>query len=72
MRKLLLAFVWLGLNLCAFSQNLASFTQHDPIKFPSNPSVQTTGMGNKLVSRMAFKPNHTSLIIAACSDCIYK
>ncbi|PCJ67944.1 MAG: hypothetical protein COA58_02050 [Bacteroidetes bacterium] len=49
-----------------FAQNLASFTQVGPIKFPANPSVQTTGMGR--VSNMVYHPTDSNTLFAITSS----
>jgi photosystem II stability/assembly factor-like uncharacterized protein len=66
MRLHLLALLFFGLNLSAFSQNLASFSQHGPVKFPSNPSVQTTGMGR--VSQLVYHPTDSNIIYAVSAS----
>ncbi|MBP7511280.1 MAG: hypothetical protein KA981_05085, partial [Bacteroidia bacterium] len=66
MRALLLTILFFGLNQCAFSQNLASFSQHGPVKFPSNPSVQTTGMGR--VSQLVYHPTDSNILYAVSAS----
>jgi photosystem II stability/assembly factor-like uncharacterized protein len=66
MRALLLTIFFFGLNQCAFSQNLASFSQHGPVKFPSNPSVQTTGMGR--VSQLVYHPTDSNILYAVSAS----
>lgn len=50
----------------AVAQNLADFTQVGPVKFPANPSVQTTGMGR--VSHMAYHPTDSNVLFAVSSS----
>ncbi len=40
----------------------ATFTQVGPVKFPANPSVQTTGMGR--VSQLVYHPTDSTIIYA--------
>jgi hypothetical protein len=60
----LLFTVLLASTVCA--QNLANFTQVGPVKFPANPSVQTTGMGR--VSYMTYHPTDSSILFAVSSS----
>ncbi len=60
----LLFTVLLARTVCA--QNLANFTQVGPVKFPANPSVQTTGMGR--VSYMTYHPSDSSILFAVSSS----
>jgi len=48
------------------AQNFASFTQVGPVKFPANPSVQTTGMGR--VSDMVYHPTDSNTLFAITSS----
>lgn len=48
------------------SQNLANFTQVGPVKFPNNPSVQTTGMGR--VSQLVYHPKDSNIIFAVTAS----
>ena len=44
------------------AQNLANFTQVGPVKFPDNPSVQTTGMGR--VCELVYHPTDSNILFA--------
>lgn len=64
-KSILITFCGL-LATSVFSQNLASFTQVGPVKFPDNPSVQTTGMGR--VSHMVYHPTDSNVLFAVSSS----
>ncbi len=54
------------LSTIGFAQNLANFTQVGPVKFPDNPSVQTTGMGR--VSQLVYHPKDSNIMFAVTSS----
>ncbi|MFT4599733.1 MAG: photosystem II stability/assembly factor-like uncharacterized protein, partial [Arenicella sp.] len=64
--------IYLSLLFCitfagaSVAQNFASFSQVGPIKFPANPSVQTTGMGR--VSHMVYHPTDSNTLFAITSS----
>ena len=64
--------IYLSLLFCitfagaSVAQNFASFSQVGPIKFPANPSVQTTGMGR--VSHMVYHPTDSNILFAITSS----
>ena len=49
-----------------WTQTNATFTQVGPVKFPNNPSVQTTGMGR--VSQLVFHPIDSNIIFAVTAS----
>ena len=49
-----------------FGQNYATFTQAGPVKFPANPSVQTTGMGR--VSQLVYHPTDSNILFAVSAS----
>lgn len=49
-----------------FGQNYATFTQAGPVKFPANPSVQTTGMGR--VSQIIYHPTDSNILFAVSAS----
>ncbi len=49
----------------SYSQT-ASFTQVGPVKFPDNPSVQTTGMGR--VSQLVYHPKDSMIMFAVSAS----
>ncbi len=66
MKKLILATFCSLLATFSMGQNLASFTQVGPVKFPDNPSVQTTGMGR--ISHMVYHPTDSNVLFAVSSS----
>jgi photosystem II stability/assembly factor-like uncharacterized protein len=48
------------------AQNLANFTQVGPVKFPDNPSVQTTGMGR--VCELVYHPTDSNILFAVTAS----
>ncbi|MCX6188176.1 MAG: hypothetical protein NTW54_00965 [Bacteroidetes bacterium] len=62
MKKSAFLFLVLALPIISFTQNFASFTQVGPVKFPANPSVQTTGMGR--VSQIIYHPTDSMILFA--------
>ena len=66
MKKLQLLIISIVFPLLAFTQTTASFTQVGPVAFPSNPSVQTTGMGR--VCQVVYHPNDSNTIFAVTSS----
>ena len=66
MKKLyFILFILVG-PILMFSQNTASFTQVGPIMFPSNPSVQTTGMGR--VCHLVYHPTDSNIMFAVSAS----
>jgi photosystem II stability/assembly factor-like uncharacterized protein len=66
MNKIVIAVFICLLPTLTFAQNLANFTQVGPVKFPDNPSVQTTGMGR--VSRLVYHPKDSNVLFAVTSS----
>jgi hypothetical protein len=66
MNKLYLLLFYFFISFNSFSQNFASFTQVGPVKFPANPSVQTTGMGR--VSQLLYHPTDSNVIFAVTAS----
>ncbi len=66
MKKLYLILFYLLIPALAFTQNYASFSQVGPVKFPDNPSVQTTGMGR--VSQLLFHPTDSNIMFAVTAS----
>ncbi len=66
MKKLTFLFFVLALPIISFTQNFASFTQVGPVKFPANPSVQTTGMGR--VSQIIYHPTDSMILFAVTAS----
>lgn len=50
----------------SIAQNTATYTQVGPIKFPSNPSIQTTGMGR--VSQLVYHPTDSNILYAVSAS----
>lgn len=48
------------------AQTTATFTQVGPVKFPANPSVQTTGMGR--VSQLVYHPTDSNNLFAVTAS----
>ena len=61
----LILFLFL-FNSQLLSAQTASFTQVGPVKFPQDPSVQTTGMGR--VSQVVFHPTDSNILFAISSS----
>ncbi len=66
MKKLILLLFILVQSTIAFPQNFATFTQVGPVKFPANPSVQTTGMGR--VSQLVYHPTDSTVLFAVTAS----
>ncbi len=66
MNKIFFSLFYILISKLAFAQNLANFTQVGPVKFPDNPSVQTTGMGR--VSNMVYHPKDSNILFAVTSS----
>lgn len=58
--------VFLLIIKLVLGQNTATFTQVGPIKFPANPSVQTTGMGR--VSQLVYHPTDSNILFAVTAS----
>lgn len=54
---------FIGFNI---AQTTSTFTQHGPVKFPNNPSVQTTGMGR--VSQLVYHPTDSNILFAVSAS----
>lgn len=71
MTKPILSLLFFFSTLVLQAQNLANWTQVGPVKFPDNPSVQTTGMGR--VSQLVYHPtDSTTLFAVSASGGVYK
>ena len=66
MKTLNLLLFYTLIPVFSFSQNLATFTQVGPVKFPDNPSVQTTGMGR--VSHLVYHPTDSNILFAVTAS----
>lgn len=66
MKKIVILALISLFSASVFAQNLANFTQVGPVKFPENPSVQTTGMGR--VSRLIYHPKDSNVLFAVTSS----
>ncbi len=64
-RTLFIVMAFLFSNQFLHAQN-ASFSQVGPVKFPQDPSVQTTGMGR--VCQVVFHPTDSNIIFAISSS----
>ncbi len=59
-------FVWMFFTASFLQAQNASFTQVGPVKFPQDPSIQTTGMGR--VCQIVFHPTDSNIIFAVSSS----
>lgn len=66
MNRLLLYLFIFFFSSELLAQTGATFTQHGPVKFPSNPSVQTTGMGR--VSMLVYHPTDSNILFAVTAS----
>ncbi len=66
MKKVFLFIFCISSAIINSAQNLASFSQVGPVKFPNNPSVQTTGMGR--VSQLVYHPTDSNIIFAVTAS----
>ncbi len=64
--KINFTIVFLLIIKLVLGQNTATFTQVGPIKFPANPSVQTTGMGR--VSQLVYHPTDSNILFAVTAS----
>ena len=64
MRKFVSFIPFLLLAICGYGQD--TWTQTGPVKFPQNPSVQTTGMGR--TTSLTFHPTDTNIIYATTAS----
>lgn len=66
MKRLLLFFGCIAASLTTPAQNLDNWTQLGMVKFPDNPSVQTTGMGR--VSELVYHPTDSNTLFAVSAS----
>ncbi|OYU95416.1 MAG: hypothetical protein CFE21_09735 [Bacteroidetes bacterium B1(2017)] len=66
MRKFLLYIALILTSVIGSAQTTATFNQHGPVKFPNNPSVQTTGMGR--VSQLVYHPTDSTILFAVTAS----
>jgi photosystem II stability/assembly factor-like uncharacterized protein len=66
MKKLYIILFYSLISTLAFAQNYASFTQVGPVRFPDDPSVQTTGMGR--VSQLVYHPTDSNILFAVTAS----
>ncbi len=66
MKKIFFLLLITSMTGRLISQNLANFTQVGPVKFPDNPSVQTTGMGR--VSQLVYHPTDSNIMFAVSAS----
>ncbi len=64
--RLIFTYLFSIVFLFSEAQTLATFTQLGPVKFPLNPSVQTTGMGR--VSQLVYHPNDSNILFAVTAS----
>src|SRR6478609_2237905 len=67
MKKVYYLFlILLGIIVQGNAQTTATFSQVGPVKFPNNPSVQTTGMGR--VSQLVYHPTDSNILFAVTAS----
>ncbi|MBX7205595.1 MAG: hypothetical protein K1X81_09245 [Bacteroidia bacterium] len=66
MKRVVLFFACIGASFASIAQNLDNWTQLGMVKFPDNPSVQTTGMGR--VSELVYHPADSNTLFAVSAS----